>query len=200
MVRVGLTGNIASGKSAVADVWQRLGATVVDADELARRVVEPGTEGLAEVVKRFGSRVLQEDGTLDRAALRQHVFDQPAERRALERILHPRIGRLRDEEEHRLAEGGEKVVVHVIPLLFETGLDRKMDVIVFVDAPELVRRQRLIATRGLSEDEASKMIAAQMPAKEKRARATITIDNVGSLAELEAEATRVWHALLEQAG
>lgn len=200
MVRVGLTGNIASGKSAVVETWRRLGATIVDADELARRVVEPGSDGLSEVVERFGADVLAADGTLDRAALRQRVFANADERVALERILHPRIGHLRLAEERRIAAAGGKIVVHVIPLLFETGLDRQMDVIVLVDAPDDLRRKRLVETRGLSEDEAAQMLAAQMPATEKRGRATITIDNVGSLAELEAEATRVWHALLERAG
>lgn len=199
MFRVGLTGNIASGKSAVAHVWQRFGAPVVDADELARKAVDRESAGLRRVVERFGPGVLQEDGSLDRAALRAIVFDDDAARAALERILHPEINRLRQVEEERLERSGERIVVHMVPLLFEAGLAERCDLVVLVDAPVDVRLRRIIETRGVDEAEARRMIAAQMPAAQKRARADIVIDNDGPLARLEARAGEVWREIEAQA-
>jgi dephospho-CoA kinase len=200
MYRVALTGNIASGKSTVARIWAGLGATLVDADELARRVVAPGTPGLEAVVERFGPGVLSADGTLDRAALRGVVFGDDAARRDLERILHPAIGRLRDGEDERLEGAGAAIVVHVIPLLFEVGLEAEFDDVVLVDAPEEVRLRRLVELRGLPEAEARHMIAAQMPASSKRGRATLIVDNAGSREELERDARSAWRELERRAG
>lgn len=197
LVRVGLTGNIASGKSAVADVWAGLGATIIDADVLARRAVEPGTDALARIVDRFGDDVLQADGQLDRAALRRRVFADEAARRDLEGILHPEIARLRADEETHGRAAGAAVIVNVVPLLFEVGLDEAMDVVVLVDAPESVRAERLMEHRGLSPEEARAMIDAQMPAATKRNRADIVIDNDGTLDELERKAAEVWERLKE---
>jgi dephospho-CoA kinase len=199
LVRIALTGNIASGKSAVAEVWAENGAVIIDADELARRVVEPGTPGLAAVVRRFGSDVLAADGTLDRARLRAVVFEDEESRRALESIVHPLIEELRRQEERRAALAGHRVVVHAIPLLFETGLDSRYNRIVLVDAPEAVRRQRLVERRGLEPAEADRMIAAQLPAEAKRARARYIIENAGDLEQLQRESERVW-AEIEAAG
>lgn len=199
MFRVGLTGNIASGKSAVARVWQRLGAHIVDADELARNAVERESAGLRRVVERFGPGVLEEDGSLDRAALRAIVFDDDTARAALEQILHPEINRLRQAEEERFERSGECIVVHMVPLLFEAGLAERCDVIVLVDAPVDVRLRRIVETRGVDEVEARRMIAAQMPAAQKRARADIVIDNDGPLARLEARAGEVWNDIEAQA-
>jgi dephospho-CoA kinase len=120
--RVGLTGNIASGKSTVADEWVRLGVALIDADELARAAVEPGTAGLAHVRAEFGDAVIADDGSLDRAALRHVVFSDQEKRGRLEGILHPEIARLRDGMEAALRDAGRDIVVHVIPLLFEVGL------------------------------------------------------------------------------
>ncbi|MEJ2679471.1 MAG: dephospho-CoA kinase [Gemmatimonadota bacterium] len=195
VLRVGLTGNIASGKSAVADVWAGLGAAIVDADVLARQVVEPGTGALEQVVRRFGSGILQADGRLDRDALRQRVFHDDVARRDLEGILHPEIGRLREREEARAKDAGADIVVNVVPLLFEVGLNEAMDVVVFVDAPAAVRADRLVQRRGLSPDEARAMIDAQMPAADKRGRADIVIDNNGTLDDLERKAKEVWEKL-----
>ncbi|MGH7555962.1 MAG: dephospho-CoA kinase [Longimicrobiales bacterium] len=200
MFRVGLTGNVASGKSAVADVWRRLGAAIVDADELARDAVRPGSEGLRRVVQRFGNRVLHEDGSLDRAALRNVVFADAGQRLALERILHPEIARLRKEEEARLEQEGVHVVVHMIPLLFEAGLTKEVNTIVLVDAPAHMRLRRIQETRGLNEEEARRMIDAQMTSDEKRASADIVIDNDGTLEQLEARAADAWRQVLRQAG
>ncbi|MEX0906725.1 MAG: dephospho-CoA kinase [Gemmatimonadota bacterium] len=192
LLRVALTGNIASGKSAVAEVWQSLGADIIDADDLARRVVEPGTDALRAVVAHFGDGVLHADGSLDRAALRAIVFGDDDRRLALEAMLHPEIERLRLREERGAAARGEHIVVHSIPLLFETGLDDGFDVIVLVDAPDAVRRDRLVMLRGIDPDEADRMMAAQLPASTKRLRAHYVIENDAGLDELTARAGEVW--------
>ena len=200
MYRVALTGNIASGKSVVARVWAGLGASLVDADELARQAVEPGTPGLARVVARFGRAVLAADGTLDRAALRSIVFGDDAARADLERILHPEIARLRASEEARLEREGKAIVAHVIPLLFEARLETEFDEVVLVDAPEAERLRRLVELRGLPEAEARRMVAAQMPASAKRARATLILDNAGTMDALERDARSAWRELERRAG
>lgn len=192
LVRVALTGNVASGKSVVAGIWQEHGAVVIDADELARRAVAPGTRVLREVVRRFGHRVLQPDGSLDRAALRAIVFSNDASRRALEAIMHPEIEQLRRQEERRVAEAGERIVVHSIPLLFETGMDDWFDVVVLVDAPAETRRERMLATRELAAAEAEAIIAAQMPAAQKKLRSHYVIENDGTLEQLRERAEEVW--------
>lgn len=199
MIRVGLTGNIASGKSSVARVWQRLGAHVIEADLLAREAVAPGSPGLRRVVEVFGPDVIDSEGRLDRAALREIVFRDPEARARLEAITHPEIARLREEEEARLAAAGVDLIVNDVPLLFEVGLEDAFDVIVLVDAPEEVRLERLVRDRGLSEAEARRMIEAQMPSDLKRPKSDIVIENTGSLQELEARAEEVWQRLRERA-
>lgn len=199
MFRIGLTGNIASGKSTVARYWAERGAPIIDADVLARRAVEPGSPGLRRVVEAFGPEVLTEDGAMDRAAVRRIVFRDPAARARLEAIIHPEVGRLRDEEEARLQEAGERIVVHDIPLLFEVGIEDRFDAVVLVDAPEHQRLERLVRDRGLDEAEARRMIEAQMPAEAKRARADYVIDNDGSLERLEKLADEVWRKLQRRA-
>lgn len=192
MLRVGLTGNIASGKSVVAEVWRRLGAAIVDADELAREAVAPGSPGLQAVVGAFGPHVLASNGALDRAALRRIVFADAAARGRLEAIVHPEVARLRVEAEVALGARGVDVVVHEIPLLYEVGAERGLDLVVLVDAPEEVRLERLVRQRALPAAEARAMIAAQMPAAEKRGRADLVIDNDGTPAELAAKAEAAW--------
>lgn len=199
MLRVGLTGNVGAGKSTVARVWRELGATVVDADELARQAVEPGTAGFERIVERWGERVLAGDGTLDRAALRGIVFADPEARAGLESIVHPAVATLRDRAEGEARERGERIVVAEVPLLFEVGMADDFDVLVLVDAPEATRQMRLVGDRALDPDEARRMIAAQMPSELKRARADVVIDNTGSLGELEERAREVWMRLRERA-
>lgn len=199
MFRVGLTGNIAGGKSAVAAIWGRLGARVVDADELARRAVAPGTSGLEQVAAAFGPSVLGPDGALDRGAMRAVVFRDETALRRLEAIVHPEVERLRREAEGRLQREGAAVVVHEVPLLFEVGLNEDMDVVVLVDAPEPVREARLVAQRGIEVTEARRMIAAQMPASAKRPRSDYIIENDGTWAELESRAARVWMQIRDRA-
>jgi len=174
---VGLTGNVASGKSSVADAWRRAGARVIDADVLAREAVAPGSPGLAAVRHRFGDGVFDATGSLDRAALRRAVFADAAARADLERIVHPEVARLRAREEARARAEHADLVVHEVPLLFETGLDREMDVTVLVHAPEEVRLRRLVEKRRLVEAEARAIMDAQMPAMAKLSRADIVIEN-----------------------
>jgi dephospho-CoA kinase len=199
MLKVGLTGNIAAGKSSVARVWRALGATVIDADELARRVVDPGSPAFAAIAAEWGDQVVEPGGGLDRAALRHIVFSDPAARERLESIVHPAVAALREEEYADAVSRGERVVVADIPLLFEVGMADQFDVIVLVDAPEETRLARLVGDRGLDADEAARMVSAQMPATLKRARADVVIANVGSLADLERRAREVWEDLQRRA-
>ena len=200
MLRVGLTGNIAAGKSTVAEVWRSLGATVVDADELARRAVDPGTPAFSAIAAEWGERVVEPDGGLDRAALRRIVFADPAARERLEQIVHPAVAALRDQLYREAMERGEALVVADIPLLFEVGLVDEFDVIVLVDAPEEVRLVRLVGDRAMDPEEARRVIAAQMPSELKRARADYVIENTGSVAEVERRAAEVWLELKQRAG
>jgi dephospho-CoA kinase len=199
MLLVGLTGNIASGKSTVSRMFAERGATIIDSDVLARLAVERGTPGHARIAARWGDAVLAADGQLDRAALRRIVFADPDEREQLDAIVHPEVERMRERLVHDAARRGDLIVVCDIPLLFEKQLGDRFDYVVLVDAPEPVRLQRLVRDRGLSESEASDMIAAQMPSALKRARAAIVIDNGGSLEDLERQVDDAW-SRLAQAG
>ena len=171
------------------------GATLIDADVLAREAVRPDTQALRDIVKRWGKDVLKTDGSLDRTALRQIVFTDQLELDALNRIVHPGVTRLRDREIARARERGDQIVVCVIPLLFERNLVEEFDAIVLVDAPRPLRLERMVATRGLEETDAMNMIAAQMPAELKRARADYCIDNIGSLEDLERDVDTLWSSL-----
>ena len=189
MMRVGLTGGIASGKSAVADELAALGAVIIDADRLAREVVEPGTPGLAAVVARFGADVLS-DGRLDRPRLGRIVFSDPQARADLERIIHPAV-RARAAELERRAPA-DAVVVHVIPLLVETGQTGDFDTLVVVDADPETQVRRTTARDGLTRAEAASRIAAQASRKERRAVADVVIDNSGSVTELTQQIRDLW--------
>jgi dephospho-CoA kinase len=195
MLLIGLTGNIASGKSTVAQLLSERGATIVDADLLARRVVEPGTAALGRIVERWGPDVLLPDGRLDRAALRNVVFADSEQLEELNEIVHPEIARLRDELVERAKERGDRIVVCDIPLLFEGRLTEEFDRIILVDAPRSLRLERLVKERGLQETEAMEMIAVQMPAELKRARADYVIDNSGSLTALNEQVEQLWQSL-----
>ncbi|MBX3133839.1 MAG: dephospho-CoA kinase [Gemmatimonadaceae bacterium] len=195
MLVLGLTGNIAAGKSVVAARLAALGAPIVDADLLAREAVEPGAPALAAIVARFGPGVLAADGRLDRAALRRIVFTDAAARDALNAIVHPEVDRLRRAALARLRASGATVVVCDIPLLFEAGLESAVDRIILVDAPAAVRKERLIRDRGLSPAEADAMIAAQMPPESKRAQAHHLLDNSGSREALDAQVDALWAEL-----
>src|SRR6267143_2891257 len=199
MIRIGLTGNIASGKSEIAKMLADRGATVIDADLLAREAVQPETQALKDIVKRWGKDVLKKDGSLDRAALRQIVFADQSELDALNRIVRPGVTRLRDREIARARERGDPIVVCVIPLLFERNIVDEFDAIVLVDSPRPLRLERLVATRGMEATDAMNMIAAQMPAELKRARADFVIENDGSLDKLERDVDALWSSLQRNA-
>lgn len=196
-MRVALTGGIGSGKSSVARRLAALGAVVVDADAIAREVVEPGTPGLAAVVADFGPEVLTADGSLDRAAMAGIVFADPERRRALEAIVHPLVGQ-RSAELIAAAPTGA-VVVYDVPLLAEsagTGRDRtgEFDAVVVVEAPLEDRVVRLVA-RGLTEDDARARIAAQATDEQRRSLADHVIANDADLAALDAQVDALWTAL-----
>lgn len=199
MYRVALTGNIGSGKSTVAEIWRHLGAHVIDADELAREAVAPNTPGLAAIRQRFGSDVLEPWGDLNRAALRTKVFDDADARRDLEKIVHPAVEQLRIVAEQKLTLEGASVVVHMIPLLFEAHLEDTFDEIVFVDAPDDVRERRITEARGLSQQQARAMMAAQISPDDKRDLVDHVVENDGSVGDLEERATQIWRGIVERA-
>jgi dephospho-CoA kinase len=199
MLLVGLTGNIASGKSTVAQLLSERGATIIDADVLARRAVERGSRAFDAIVKRWGTSVLSPDGHLDRAALRRTVFGNPKELEALNEIVHPEVERLREARIGEARSRGDRIVVCDIPLLFEKKMVDRFDRILLVDAPRPLRLERLVSDRGLRETEAMDMIAAQMPAELKRARADFVIDNAATLTELEQRVNDVWTTLVQDA-
>ena len=179
MLIVGLTGNVAAGKSAVAELWREAGVPVVSADRLARTAVEPGTEALARIGELFGPGVIQADGALDRGAVRRIVFRDEDALRHLEAIVHPEVRRLRDEWTRGLREDGAEMVVWEVALLFETGTDGEVDVVVVVDAPAEVRLRRIVETRGIGDEEAVAIMEAQMASGEKRRRADVVVENGG---------------------
>src|SRR5947207_12000036 len=168
MLNVALTGNIAAGKSSVVELFRRWGATVIDADALARDAQAPGSAVLAAIAKRFGADVLAADGSLDRVALRGKVMGDNDALLALNAIVHPAVQQRRLELQRAAAERGDAIVVNDIPLLFEVLDPAQFATVVLVDAPVALRRTRLRALRGLSNEEADRMIAAQMPAERKR--------------------------------
>ncbi len=193
MTRVGLTGGIGSGKSAVTALLRERGAVVVDADVLAREVVEPGTPGFAAVVERFGDGVLDGDGRLDRPALGAVVFADEQARRDLEAIIHPRVRARAAELE--AAAGPDAVVVHDVPLLVETGQAELYDLVVVVDVPVETQIERLASNRGMSRAEAESRIAAQATREQRRGAADVVIDNSGTLADLADAVDALWQRL-----
>ena len=191
--RVGLTGGVASGKSTVSAILAELGAVVIDADLLARDGAAPGSAGLAEVVAAFGPTVLTETGELDRPALGVIVFADESRRRELEAIIHPRVRARAAELES--AAPPDSLVVHDIPLLVETGRAGEFDAVIVVDVPEQTQIDRMVTLRGMTEQDARAMIAAQASREQRVAAATYVIDNSGSLEDLRARVAEI-HGLL----
>ena len=191
---VGLTGGIASGKSTVTAMFRTLGAEVIDADQVARDVVAPGTPGLAEVARRFPG-VVDAAGHLDRAALAARVFGDAAERLALETLVHPRIREEVARRTEALARAGVPVVLYDAALLIENGLHRGMDGVVLVSAPEPLQRARLAARDGLDVAAVSARLAAQLPLADKRAHATWVVDNGGTLEQTREQVRRIWEEI-----
>lgn len=189
-MRVGLTGGVASGKSTVSAILSELGATVIDADLLAREVVAKGTPGLDQVVAEFGPEVLTPDGDLDRAKVGAHVFADPEARKRLEAIIHPLVFERIVALEEGAPAGG--VVVHDIPLLAESGRAETFDEVIVVDVPEEVQVERMLRDRAWTEADARARIAAQTSREARLAIATIVIENTGTLADLRAHVTEVY--------
>ncbi|HEY9287560.1 MAG TPA: dephospho-CoA kinase [Candidatus Dormibacteraeota bacterium] len=176
---LGLTGGIGSGKSLVASMFSALGAEVIDADQLAREVVEPGQPALAEIVEAFGPQMLRPDGHLDRPRLGAAVFADPSARRTLDAITHPRIReRMRQEVEARADRAG--VLILDIPLLYESGREGTVEKVVVVWVDRATQLRRLVARDGLTPEQAEQRLAAQLPLDEKRSRADEVIDNSGT--------------------
>jgi len=199
MVRIGLTGGIGAGKSTVASRLRDLGATIIDADRLAREVVEPGTPGLAAVIEAFGPGVLLADGRLDRATLGKIVFGDAEQRERLNGILHPLIGERTRALVQEAAESvaGEVVLVHDVPLLVENGLAAGYPMVVVVYAPEAERVRRLVDDRGMNREDALARIRAQAGDEERRAVADVWIDNSGSREATEKQVDDAWRAQIE---
>ena len=197
MYLVGLTGGIAAGKSAVAARWVELGAVEIDADVLAREAVAEGTQGLREVIGEFGPDVLLPDGTLDRAALAAVVFNDPSKRERLEAIVHPRVRMLAEQRFEQLPK--DSIVVYTVPLLVEAGVSLPFDKVVTVEAPEHVRIDRLIETRGLTQAEAVARIKNQASPTERANRADAILNSNQSLQLLLKDAEALWKQIVREA-
>ena len=197
MLTVGLTGGIGCGKSSVSKLLASYGALVVDADLLARKVVEPGTPGLRAVVDEFGTDVLRPDGSLDRDRLGAIVFADEERRKALNAIVHPLIGEATQVELARAEQGD--VVVHDVPLLVEGNLMAMYDVVVVVAASPATALERLVRDRGMTPEAAQARIDAQLPIEAKRAVADVVIENDGPIEELEPQVRRLWELLSAKA-
>lgn len=190
---IALTGSIGSGKSTVATFFEEWGATLVDADAIAREVVAPGSPGLAEITNIFGTGFIKPDGTLDRKALGARVFSDQKERDKLEAILHPRIKARTQELFREATKKGAKMIVHVVPLLFEKGLDlSRYHAIVSIYAPDSLLIQRILARDGCTEKEALARLASQLPSAEKVKRSTHSICNDGNKEQLKARSKLVF--------
>jgi dephospho-CoA kinase len=193
MLRVGLTGGIGSGKSEVSKRLSAQGAIVIDADQIAREVVAPGTDGLAEVVAAFGPVVLGPDGSLDRPKLGDLVFADPQLLAKLNAIVHPRVGaRMRELED---TAGPGAIVVHDVPLIAENQLADGYDLVVVVDVPPRIQLDRLVRLRGMSREQAQARMAAQATREQRLAVAGMVVDNSGSLAELDRQVGDLWTEL-----
>jgi dephospho-CoA kinase len=193
MKRLGLTGGIGSGKSTVARMLAERGAVVVDADQIARELVEPGGAALAELVTEFGPRILQADGSLSRSELATMAFSDPRATERLNAIMHPLI---RAEAQRRIAEEPEAaVVVYDMPLLVETGQADLVDLVVVVDVPEAVQLDRAVRLRGLDEADVHRRMSVQASRADRLARADVVIDNSGGLPQTHEQVDQLWDRL-----
>ena len=200
VIVIGLTGGIASGKSTVAAMLRELGAPIVDADMLAREVVEPGTPALAEIAARFGSDMVDDEGRLDRKRLGERVFSDPAARAALNAITHPRIAEASRARMGELSAGGEAVVLYEAALLVENQIHRGLDGLIVVAAPEEVQIERVCRRDQIDPDAARARLTAQLPLAAKIAAADWVIENGGSLDQTRGQVERVWREILGRAG
>lgn len=193
---VGVTGGIGSGKTAVTRRFEALGITVVDADVAARVVVEPGRPALAEIARHFGDGILLADGTLDRAALRRRVFADKGERRWLEQLTHPLIGK---EILDQIAASTSPYTILASPLLLDTSQHALADCVVVVDVPEAVQLERTMQRDSNDEDQVRRIMAAQMSRADRLGKADYVIDNSGALEDLDAQVEELHRELLRRA-
>ena len=196
MFLVALTGGIASGKSTVSAMLEAHGAEVIDADIIAREVVEPGTAGLESIVQVFGKEILNTDGTLSRAKLASLVFGSQEERLKLESILHPMI---KDRVMQLIRSSSARVVIYVVPLLVEARVDYPFDLVVTVESGVETQVKRLIETRGLNTQEAKGRIQAQATEQQRVARADVRLDGSSTIADLEKDVSKLWERILSLA-
>jgi dephospho-CoA kinase len=188
---VGLTGGIASGKSAVAAILRRLGAAIINADDLSREVVHPGQDAWKEIIDAFGPNILHEDKTLDRRKLRQIVFENPEARKKLEAIIHPRVRALAERKISELAAAGSSIIVYEVPLLFENQIHLWLRPVIVVACKIETQKKRLLERDHLTELEAQRHLDAQMSLEDKRKLADYVIENDGTLEELEQQVRAV---------
>lgn len=194
MTRIALTGGIASGKSFVADELAARGAVIVDSDVLAREVVEPGTVGLERIRERFGDEILKKDGSLNRPKLGELIFADDAARADLNAIVHPLVREAAEALTAQAAPGS--VVIQVIPLLVETGLDKRFDKVIVVDIPQAIQESRLMRRGGFDRDAARQRIRAQAAPEQRLAVADWVIDNGGTKAQTRAQVDALWSDLV----
>ncbi len=199
MLRIGLTGGIAAGKSTASARFAQLGARVIDHDELARRAVEPGSAALVDIVREFGDRVLSE-GRLDRPALAAIVFEDDDARRRLNAIVHPTVFAMSQAQDRAARKEGVAVVVHDIPLLVEAGSGSGFDMVVVVQAEREVRLTRLVEGRGLTREEAEARLASQASDEQRAAIADVVLDGSGTSEALAAQVDALWGTMLPAGG
>jgi len=193
---IGLTGGIAAGKSAVATMLQRLGAKIIDADELAREIVEPGQEAWREIIAAFGREIIRQDQSIDREKLRKKVFEDEQARKRLESITHPRIRTLAQQKIQQLAREGAEIIVYVVPLLFENRLHLWLRPVILVACDSAIQKERLQKRDKLNEGEIRRHLEAQMGLEEKKKLADFIVENDGSLEELEKKVREVWEKIV----
>jgi dephospho-CoA kinase len=191
MKLLGLTGGIASGKSTVAAILRRLGAAIINADELSREVVQPGQDAWKEIITTFGPDIVQGDETLDRRKLRKIVFDNPEARKKLEAIIHPRVRALAERRISELATAGNSIIVYEVPLLFEGQIHLWLRPVILVACEIETQKNRLVERDHLTEIEAQQHVDAQMSLEEKRQLADYVIENDGNLKDLEKQVRAV---------
>jgi dephospho-CoA kinase len=200
VIRVGLTGGIATGKSTVSAIFRHAGAKIIDADRIARNVVKKGLPAWQKIVAHFGPRILMTDGQINRASLAEVVFNDPVQKRCLNAIVHPHVRHKTEELMQKLKEKEVNgVVVLDVPLLYEVGMDRGLDKIIVVYVPEIIQLERLMERDRLSEQSARVRIQSQMSIEEKKQRADIVIDNSGSSETTQAAALEIYRALANEA-
>jgi dephospho-CoA kinase len=199
MLSVALTGNIGAGKSTVAELFRGWGATVIDADQLVRELQAPGQPVLAEIAQRFGPEVIASDGSLDRERLRARIVSDAEALALLNRIVHPAVHRRRRELLEEARRRGDRVVISDIPLLFETADPAEFDAVILVDAPEPLRRERLLGSRNIMPAQLDRLMAVQLSPALKRPASDYIIENDGDRPALESAVRNVWSALLARA-